>query len=73
MNFTLKILSENLFGKRNAFFIIQILMYVNALIYNHKITYIFDTNIFWNCISSSVYVCMKDTYRKFSIYYKFKY
>ena len=31
----------------------------------------FHTYIFRNCISSSVYVCVKDTLWKFSIYYKF--
>ena len=32
---------------------------VNAVKYQiSKITYIFHTNIFWNCIPSSVYVCM---------------
>ena len=31
----------------------------------------FHTNIFRNCIPSSVHVCVKDTCWKFSIYYKF--
>ena len=44
-------------------------MYVNAV--NIKNHIFFHTNIFRNCIPSSVHVCVKDTCWKFSIYYKF--
>ena len=36
-----------------------------------KITYILHTITFQNCITSSLYVCVKDICWKFSIYYKF--
>ena len=40
---------------------------------NIKKSYFFHIDIFWNCILSSVYmcVCLKDTYWKLSIHYRF--
>ena len=46
------------------------LLYVTAVNIK-KITYFFHADIFWNCIPTSVYVCVKDKCWKFSIYYKF--
>ena len=65
--------------------LLHIYMYIYVYIYIHKKTQLdcmwpmwtsknhifFHTDIFRNCIPSSVYVCVKDTCWKFNIYYKF--
>ena len=46
-------------------------LYCMWLLWTLKNHIFFHTDIFWNCIPLSVYVCVKDTCWKFSICYKF--